>query len=289
MTTIDLRSPSPSPPPSSATPTGGPEADGSRAWLAEIFRFRRSWIPSLVGIAVLLVVWQVVGLTVFSASGTVPPPTRILSTMQADGWDFYRPNIEVTLKVAAKGWAYGNLLAIIAGIVFIQVPLVERVLMQVAVASYCLPTIAIGGVLILALPTGDKPRVVLAALSCFFTTLVGMHVGLKSVDSSSLDLVRAYGGNSWTQLMKVRLRSCLPSLFAGLRIAAPAAMLGTIIGEWLGSENGLGVAMVNSQQGLLIERTWGIALTITALSAVAYGVTALAARLLTPWAPKVGR
>ncbi|HEX2576529.1 MAG TPA: ABC transporter permease subunit, partial [Aquihabitans sp.] len=240
------------------------------SWFRDTFRFRRSWIPSLVGIAALLVVWQVVGLTVFAESRTVPAPTAILSTMGTDGWDFYRPNIEVTLAVAAKGWLWGNLLAIVLAILFVQVPFVERVLMQVAVASYCLPTVAIGGVMILAL-TGDKPRVVLAALSCSFTTLIGMHVGLRSVDRSSLDLVRAYGGGTWTQLLKVRLRSSLPSLFAGLRIAAPAAMLGTIIGEWLGSDNGLGVAMVNSQQGLLIERTWGIALAITGLSAIAYG------------------
>ena len=159
--------------------------------------------------------------------------------------------------------------------------------MQVAVASYCLPTIAIGGVMLLAL-TGDQPRVVLAALSCFFTTLVGMHVGLKSVDQASLDLVRAYGGGSWTQLVKVRLRTSLPSLFAGLRIAAPAAMLGTIIGEWLGAENGLGVAMVNSQQALQIERTWGLALTITAISALAYAITALVARLAHPLGAEVG-
>lgn len=285
MTTIDLTSPSPSAP---RVPSGDPELDERRSWFAEVFRFRKAWIPSLVGIAVLLVAWQAVGLTVFAESKTVPPPTHILSTMRSDGWDFYWANIQVTVQVAGKGWFYGNLLAIVAAVLFVQIPFVERVLMQVAVASYCLPTIAIGGVLILAL-TGDKPRVVLAALSCFFTTLVGMHVGLKSVDRSSLDLVRAYGGGTWTQLLKVRLRSCLPSLFAGLRIAAPAAMLGTIIGEWLGSENGLGVAMVNSQQALLIERTWGIALTITALSALAYGITALAAKLLTPWAPKVAR
>ena len=280
MTTIDLTAPPGDP--------GLSTPDAERSWFQEVFRFRRSWIPSLVGIATLLVVWQVAGLTVFAESRTVPPPTAILSTMREDGWEFYRANIEVTLAVAAKGWFYGNVLAIAAAILFVQIPFVERVLMQVAVASYCLPTIAIGGVMILAL-SGDQPRVVLAAISCFFTTLVGMHVGLKSVDRSSLDLVRAYGGGSWTQLRKVRLRSSLPSLFAGLRIAAPAAMLGTIIGEWLGSENGLGVAMVNSQQGLMIERTWGIALTITLLSAVAYGLTALVANLLTPWAPKVSR
>jgi ABC-type nitrate/sulfonate/bicarbonate transport system permease component len=110
-------------------------------------------------------------------------------------------------------------------------------------------------------------------------------IGLHSADATSLDVVRAYGGGSWAMLTKVRIRASLPSLFAGLRIAAPASVLGAIIGEYLGGQSGLGVAMINSEQALDIPRTWGIALAITAIGGVGYAVTALAARLLTPWAP----
>jgi ABC-type nitrate/sulfonate/bicarbonate transport system permease component len=78
----------------------------------------------------------------------------------------------------------------------------------------------------------------------------------------------------------------LPNLFAGLKIAAPAALLGAIIGEYLGGERGLGVAMINSQQALAIPRTWGIALVATALAGIGYGLTAVVGRLLTPWAPR---
>ena len=76
----------------------------------------------------------------------------------------------------------------------------------------------------------------------------------------------------------------LPSLFAALRIAAPAAVLGAIIGEYLGGDRGLGVAMINSEQSLDIARTWGIAFVATAVGAVGYGLMALVGRLLTPWA-----
>ena len=82
----------------------------------------------------------------------------------------------------------------------------------------------------------------------------------------------------------MRLRAALPSLFAALRIAAPAAILGAIIGEYLGADTGLGVAMINSEQALQIDRTWAIALVATALAGVAYGITALVGRWLTPWA-----
>jgi ABC-type nitrate/sulfonate/bicarbonate transport system permease component len=244
-----------------------------------------SWVFGATGLVVLLVAWEVLGRTVFADSRAVPPPTAILKQVGTDGFGFYGPNIETTLREAGKGWLWGNVIAIVLAIAFVQIPLVERALLQLALASYCLPVIAIGPVLAV-LFTEDTPKVILAALSVIFTTLVGALVGLRSADRTSLDLIRAYGGGSWTQLWKVRLRASLPSLFAGLRIAAPAAMLGAIIGEYLGAESGLGVAMINSQQSLAVERTWGIALVATAISGLAYGVTALVGRLLTPWATK---
>jgi ABC-type nitrate/sulfonate/bicarbonate transport system permease component len=98
--------------------------------------------------------------------------------------------------------------------------------------------------------------------------------------------VHAYGGGSVQKLRKVRIRSALPSLFVALRIAAPAAVLGAIIGEYVGGESGLGIAMIASQSGLRVATTWGIALVATLIASVAYGVTAMVGRLLTPWAPR---
>jgi ABC-type nitrate/sulfonate/bicarbonate transport system permease component len=243
------------------------------------------WLYGTIGLLTLVVIWEILGRTVFADSRAVPPPTKILSQFGHDGWSFYWPNITATLRSAGWGWLFGNAIGIAFAFVLIQFPLIERAGMQLALVSYCLPVIAIGPVLAV-LFTGDKSKVILAAISVIFTTLVGALVGLRSADRTSLDLVRAYGGGKWTQLWKVRLRASLPSLFAGLRIAAPAAMLGAIIGEYLGAESGLGVAMINSQQSLAVERTWGIALVATALSGAAYGLTALVGRLLTPWAPR---
>ena len=84
----------------------------------------------------------------------------------------------------------------------------------------------------------------------------------------------------------MRLRYALPATFAGLRIAAPAALLGAIIGEYLGGDTGLGIAMINSEQALEVNRTWGIALFVTLVALIGYVITELVARWLTPWAPR---
>jgi ABC-type nitrate/sulfonate/bicarbonate transport system permease component len=246
------------------------------------------WIGGAFGIAGLVVVWQIIGLTIFSKGNAIPPPTHIITQMRHDGWTFYWSNASTTLHEAGIGWLWGNGLAIVLALAFLVMPFLERPLMRLGIASYCLPVIAIGPILQIVF-NGETPKVILAALSVFFTTLVGMLIGLRSADKTTLDLIHAYGGNGIQKLTKVRLRAALPNLFAALRIAAPAAILGAIIGEYLGANTGLGVAMINSEQALQVERTWGIALVATLLAGIAYGLTALVGRLLTPWAPKRAR
>jgi ABC-type nitrate/sulfonate/bicarbonate transport system permease component len=248
----------------------------------------RSWVGGTVGIVAVVVLWQLAGMTLFDESGSIPPPTDILSEMSTDGWDFYEANLTTTLREAALGWVWGNLLAVGVALLFVLLPITEKPLMRLAIASYCLPIVAIGPILQI-LFVGDTPKVVMAALSVFFTTLIGMLVGLRSADRTSLDVVRAYGGGAWAQLTKVRLWASLPSLFAGLRVAAPAAILGAIVGEYMGGESGLGIAMIQAQTSLKVERTWGIALVATAAAGLAYAATALVGRLATPWAPSSGR
>ena len=248
----------------------------------------RGFLGGVVGIVGLLAVWQFLGSVVFDANGAVPPPSAILSQMQDDGWSFYWRNLRTTAGEAAWGWLWGNLLAVWFAALFVVLPFTETALMRLAVASYCLPVIAIGPILHVVFGA-DTARVVLAAMSVFFTTLMGMLLGLRSADRTSLDLVHAYGGGAWSKLRKVRLWACLPSLFAGLRIAAPAAVLGAIIGEYLGGDSGLGIAMISAQQSLIVERTWAIALVATTVAALAYGATALVERLVTPWTPRVAR
>lgn len=245
------------------------------------------WAIGAIGFLAMLVAWQILAIVVFSRD-TVPTPTSILTTMHNDGWSTYWLNIKVTLNEAAKGWLWGNAVAIALAILFIQVPFLERGMMKFAVAFYCLPVVAIGPVLAV-LYGGETPKVTLAALSVFFATLISMLVGLKSADATSLDLVHAYGGGSFAKLRKVRLQSSLPMLFSGLRVAWPAAVLGAIIGEYIQATEGLGVFMVSSESHLNVPRTWGIAVVIAAISGIGYGLTVLAQYLLVPWARRSRR
>ena len=190
-------------------------------------------------------------------------------------WDdrsFYVPHLRTTIVEAAWGYLIGNAAAIVmAGLVVLVRPL-SAVLERVGVAVYCLPLLALGPILQIVAP-GSTTKVALAALAVFFTTMVCCIVGLRSADPASIDVVHAAGGGRRRAFFTVRVPAALPALFAGLRIAAPAALLGAIVGEYLGGRRGLGVAMIQSQSSFDVARTWGLALVMGLTVGLVYAVT----------------
>ncbi|MDT3438875.1 MULTISPECIES: ABC transporter permease [unclassified Pseudofrankia] len=242
------------------------------------------WLGGLVGTVAVIALWWVLAVTVFEHGGAVPTPWEVLKDLWTDR-NLWPSPVSSTVWIAFKGYLIGNGLAIGLAVLCFGIPVVDRIVLQIGVASYCLPIIAIGPILTTVFD-GTTPQTALAGISVFFTTLVGTLVGLRSADQTTLDVIRASGGGRFAQLRYARLRAALPSTFTGLQIAPPAAVLGAIIGEYLGADKGIGITMIASQQGFNVPRTWALALIASAIAGIGYGITSLAARLLTPWAPR---
>lgn len=282
---------------------GGPGPAASAAALAPERWTLPRWATGLLGAAFLVGLWEVLALTMFHPaihSGVPTPPAVLGQFLHRDLFGYhdahgqfhkaiYGRNVRQTVGEAFTGFVVANLAAIALAIAFVQVPVIEKALLRIAIASYCLPILAIGPILTFVLH-GDAPKSALAGLLCFFPTLVGTVLGLRSADRASLDVIRASGGGTWAQLVKVRLRAAIPSTFAALQIAAPSAMLGAIIGEFLGnSDYGLGILMINAQAELEVARLWGVALLTTGIGGLAYLLVGLLSRLAAPWAPRQER
>lgn len=243
-----------------------------------------------LGLLALVALWWVLESTVFRDK-LVPSPPEVVATWGDDGLAFYRNNFGGTVEEALHGFLWGNLLALALASLVLLVPQVERVITQVAIISYCIPLVAITPILYVVLGGSDGPgdpsptAVALAAISCFFTTVVGAVLGFRSADPTSLDLVRVYGGGRLAQLRRVQLVSALPAILSALQIAAPAAFLGAILGEYIGGvDRGVGPALINAQQNLDAGRAWGIMIVCGLVAGAGYAVFALMARVVTPWA-----
>jgi ABC-type nitrate/sulfonate/bicarbonate transport system permease component len=255
-------------------------------------------LAGVVGVVLTIGIWWLLAVTVFAnvgarpdgSGGAIPTPLQVAEQLASDGFEFYWRNGSVTMAEAAIGFLWGNALALALAGVALLLPRLESLATQIAVITYCIPIVAIGPIvrLVVGAPSDGEPApaaIVLAALSVFFTTMVGALTGVKSTDRKTLDLVTAYGGNAWDKLLKVQLLSALPSIFAAFKIAAPAAFLGAILGEYVGGPDvGFGPAMVNAQQSLEIARVWGVALVSGLLAGAGYALFALLSRIVTPWA-----
>jgi ABC-type nitrate/sulfonate/bicarbonate transport system permease component len=241
-----------------------------------------SIVPSIAGFGVLLAAWAVAAGLVMRSETALPAPWSVARAM-VDDLAFYGPHVRQTLGEAAWGYLWGVLAALVVGVVFVLFGVVERVAVRLVVAVYCLPFVATAPILQLILG-GDRAKIAVAAQAVFFTTVVGVVLGLRSSEQLLLDAVRVSGGGRLQQLVRVRVRSAVPSIFASLKVAAPAALLGAVIGEFIGGQRGIGVAMIASQQAFDVTRTWGLAILLTALSASAFVVTGWIGRRLAPWA-----
>jgi ABC-type nitrate/sulfonate/bicarbonate transport system permease component len=106
-----------------------------------------SWVGA-AGVAVLVAVWWILAATAFRSSGAVPTPPAVLHQFAEDGWDFYWTNASVTLRGAAVGYLWGNLLALAVALVVLLLPVTEGVATQLAVISHCMPLTAIGPIIL---------------------------------------------------------------------------------------------------------------------------------------------
>ncbi|MGY1815302.1 ABC transporter permease [Blastococcus sp. SYSU D00820] len=253
-----------------------------------------SWAVGIVGTVAVVAVWWLLAATVFSGVGAgerqaIPTPPQVVQQWGTDGWGLYLDNFGVTILEGAQGFLWGNAIALVLSAVVLVLPRTEGLVTQLATITYCVPIVAIGPIVLLVAgaPEPGEPSgtaVFLAALSCFFTTVVGTLLGLRAADRAALDVVAVYGGNALTQLRKVRLVAALPSILNALQIAVPAAFLGAILGEYLGKvDSGIGPAMINAQQGLHAARVWGIALACAAVAIVGFAFFGLIARVVAPW------
>ena len=250
-----------------------------------------AWLTGVIGGVAIIIVWWMVAVLFVTSTGAhpIPTPFEVVQSYIASGWEYYWRNFSVTLLEAGIGYVWGNGIALVLAALVLVIPRLEGVATQLTIITYCIPIVAVGMLAIVVIPppgVGEPSgtAILLAALSVFFTTVVGALLGLKSADRSSLDLVAVYGGSRFTQLVKVRLIAALPAILNALQIAVPAAFLGAVLGEFFGKiEVGVGIAMILAQQNSHAPLVWALALASGAVALAGFAILGLIARAVAPW------
>lgn len=225
---------------------------------------------TILWICVALLAWEVLA-RIIPGSLLISGPEAIALHMSENAALLARATVETSLN-AAWGFVWGNLGAVVLGTLIMVFPRSERTVLALALLVFCVPLIASGPILRVLFGPGAGPQITLAALAVYYTTLLALLVGLRTVLQTWADLMRIYGRGAVSTLIRVRARASLPYLFVGLQISAPAAFLGAMIGEFTGAERGLGVLTLRAMRGLETDATWTLALIAAMVSMVAYAL-----------------
>ncbi|MDB6177891.1 ABC transporter permease [Paracoccus sp. Z330] len=179
----------------------------------------------------------------------------------------------ITLSATLAGFAIGSLAGVVLAVGIVHNRAMDQSVMPWAVASQTVPILAIAPMVIVVFAsagiTGLLPKAIIAAWLSFFPVLVGMVKGLRTPDAMQLDLMRSWNASDRQVFWRLRLPSSLPFLFASLKVAVAAALVGTIVGELpAGASAGLGARLLSgSYYGQTIQ-IWAALLAAATLAAI---------------------
>ena len=243
----------------------------------------RDAAPVAVAAAVFVLLWQLVVFVgeypVFILPGPLTVAERFVSGW-ADG--IIGRHALTTLTEVLLGLAVGGVAGILTGILLARSRLAARMLSPYIVAAQATPILALAPLIALWFGTGLGSRALIAALICFFPIAIGTMVGIRSVDPRLIELGRSLRATRWQLLSRIEVPSALPQIMGGLRIGVTLAVVGAIVAEWAGGDQGLGV-LINLARGSMfdIPLMFATLITIALLGVTLYlMVVALERRLV---------
>ena len=219
--------------------------DGLRARLAVFLGGFRGLVFATLGLAIVLLIWQGIVWAFSVPIYLVPAPTDVLVALYNDRI-LLAQNAVPTITEAALGFLLGNVVAILVAISFVYNKIVEDLFYPVAILIKTIPIIAVAPVLKIMLGNGIEPKVLIAALICFFPTLVNAVQGFRAVNPQLIELMHVLSASKTQVFRRVRFYAALPYAFAALKVSVTMCVLGAIVGEWIGANSGIGYLILQS-------------------------------------------
>jgi len=254
MSTMDI---------SPAAPSGPP-----RSSAAGFNDFLLRYASPLVVFA-LLAIWQLIAMVLVIPVYILPQPLNLIMALPANGQTLFRGWI-VTVLEASAGFIIGNIFSIAVAFLVTVSRTARAGIMPVALAIKSVPMVAITPLITLSVGFGHSTVVTVAAIVCFFPTLVNVSRGLRAAPSGSVDLFHILNANPVHTFWKLRMPYALPYLFTALRITAPAALGGAMLAEYVASNAGLGYLIQDGYGRFQFVLVWQIVVVATITTLVAF-------------------
>jgi NitT/TauT family transport system permease protein len=250
-------------------------------------RLLTEYVVPAITLAGVLLAWEAATRAFRIPRFIVPAPSAIL----AEGWEWrYRflGHAWVTLYETLGGFALSMLVGVPLAVLIVYSPTLKSALYPLIVLAQSVPKIAIAPVLLLVLGHGEIPKIFVAFLVAFFPVVVDTATGLAATPPELLDLSRSYRASAFKTFLKVRLPMAMPFVFAGAKVAITLSVIGAVVGEFVGSDQGLGYLILSATSYWKTELAFSSMILLSVMAIVLFGAVSLVERLVCPWLTPAG-
>lgn len=242
----------------------------------------KSFLAPFLILLGFFVVWQYLVIHLAIPEYILPKPTIILKTIWQDR-DLLWPHLLITLKEVLLGFGLAFVVSMIFALLIAHVEIARRSLYPLLVASQTIPIIAVAPLFLIWFGYGIMPKVIVTALISFFPLTVNTVAGYWSVDPDLRTLFHSYHASRWQTFRKLSIPAALPNMMAGIKISVTLSVIGATIGEWVGSDKGLGYMIIQAQSQIQTPRLFA-ALALLSITGIGlFILTHFLEWLVMPW------
>jgi NitT/TauT family transport system permease protein len=239
-------------------------------------------VQTLLALAVAALVWELAVKAFDIRAYILPAPSQVLRAAIR-----FQSQLLGAAAYTVQSMLVGYLLAVVSGVLLaVPVafsPFMQRTVYPLLVISQLVPKVALAPLFVIWFGFGLTPKIMIVFLLSFFAIVLNGIVGLRSLDPDIVALTRSTGARPLDVFFRVRLPSALPYFFAGFKLAAVSAAIGAVIGEFIGSDGGLGYIILTANGALRTDYAFAAITAVTLLGLALYYLVELLERLLVPW------
>ncbi len=239
---------------------------------------------TLIVVAVLLAVWQVGVPLAGIPDYLLPLPTTIWARF-IDTFSLQVHHLAVTAATTLAGLFISLVVGVFLALLVVYIKGLQFFILPALSAFNGIPKIAIAPLLVIWLGLGPESKILLAFLLALFPIFVNSLTGLNEIEADLIDLSKLAGGNAFRIFFKVRLMHALPQIVDALKVAFPLALAGSIVGEFIGGNAGIGYLILTGQFNMDVPLVFAALLSITVFTTLGITLISAGERVFLRWQP----
>ncbi|QRG09156.1 ABC transporter permease [Xanthobacter dioxanivorans] len=243
---------------------------------------QKAWVRPALLMIVLVILWDL-AIKVFQIPAyQVPSPIDVAVTLYKE-WPLLLREAVPTTTATLAGFLLSAAFGIPVAMLIASSKTVESYVYPLLVFSQSIPKVAIAPLFVVWFGFGIFPKVIAAFLLGFFPVVVSAVQGFKSVDPDLMDLARSMEAKKFQTFRMVSLPFATPAIFAGLKVSVTLAVVGAVVGEFVGSNSGIGFLLQRSIGNFELPMMFAALVVLALIGMILFWLVDVVERFAIPW------